>query len=154
LILFLPSSLFVGVWLAQAPNFLKVNIMTDYYQHTPKYAKQSFARQTWVESEGHAAKTATLFGVNMNVLRVDVIVSNPTANPTVTVTFANADGVAVIDGTNFATLAKNTKHIKLARKATADFTEVPLVGDITVTIDPSLDSGATSLTVDVILYGD
>jgi len=119
-----------------------------------KYASVAFAQQTWTNGIGHAAKTNTIYNVNMNVTRVDVIINNPTANPTVTVTFADANGVAVIDGTNFATLAKNTKHIKLAKKATADFTEVVLVGDITVTIDPSLDSSTNPLTVDVIFYGD
>jgi len=114
-----------------------------------------FSQVSWATGAGHAAKTATAYNVNMLVERIDVLISSVTANPTVDVSFADGNGVVIIDATNFTTLADGTKHMKLATKATADFDAVPINGDITVTVDPSADPGgaAQTLTVDVIFRG-
>ena len=118
-------------------------------------ARVGFDQVSWLTSAGHAAKTTTRKGVNMLIERVDVIISSVTDNPTVTVTFADENGVAIIDPTNFTNLADGTNHIMLATKATADFDMVPVNGNITCTVDPSADPGgaAQELTVDIIFYG-
>ena len=114
----------------------------------------AFDQVSWSTGEGHAAAT-TIRYVNMTIDRIDVLISSVTANPTVNLTFADDNSVTIIDATNFTGLADGTKHTLWAKKATADFTEVSVNGEVTVTVDPSADPGGSDqvLTVDVIFYG-
>ena len=117
--------------------------------------KLQFQQLSWATGEGHAAQTATFNGAIMLIERVDVLISSVTANPTVTITWADENGVVILVGTNFATLADGTNHLFLSTKATADFDAIPVNNDITITVDPSADAGGAgqTLTVDVIMYG-
>ena len=117
--------------------------------------KYQFDSLTWDTGDGHAAQTATIYDMNLLVERVDVLISSVTANPTVNVSFADENSVAVIDPTSFTTLADGTNHILLATNSTQDFSAVAINNALTITVDPSADAGGSSqtLTVDVILYG-
>jgi hypothetical protein len=122
-----------------------------------KIVKGRFPRRTWLTGDGHAAQTATLRNLMGLITRIDIVISEVTDNPTVTVAFADSAGLAIIP--SFATLADGTHHVKLARsnKSTpdADFNPLPVCQEtLTATVDPSADPGgsAQTLTVDVILY--
>lgn len=115
--------------------------------------KKQFDTLTWANGEGHASQDTVMPNINMLVTRIDVLINQPTNNNTVNVTFADENGVAVIDPTNFTTLADGTDHMLLSTNIPADFSTVTLNNTITCSVDPSADSGATSLTVKIIFYG-
>ena len=97
--------------------------------------------KTWVNAGGHASQEGKTIDVRGTVVGLTVIISSVTANPTCAITFADADGCAIIPATAFASLTDGTNHIFffLSEQGTQDATEnpVPVVGPITVTIDPS-----------------
>ncbi len=117
--------------------------------------RHEFPRVSWATGAGHAARTTTAT-VNGTVLRIDIIISEVTANPTVNVSYADHNSVVCLPAMN--ALADATKHFKNAMvnsiSASADFNPVAVCGDITITIDPSADPGGTAqtLTVDVVMY--
>ena len=113
-------------------------------------ASYAFTQQTWANGEGHAAKTASTIQVSMLIERIDILISDPTNTTTVDITITDDNGVEIV---SLSTLTDDTKHYKSGLKSTADFTPVPVNNILTVSIDPSADSGTTSLTVDVIVYG-
>ena len=123
-----------------------------YYDERYPVCRMEFAQKSWVTDEGHAAKTDTLNEINMLIERIDILISEVTGNPTVTVTITDHNSVQLV---SFAALADGTKHIKLATSDATDFDALPVSGDLTVSIDPSADPGgvAQTLTVDVIIYG-
>ena len=110
-----------------------------------------FPTVTWASGET-SAKT-TFKHVNMLLDRIDVLINQPTNNLTVNMTFADQNLVVVIDATNFTALDDGTKHIMLSTKIPADFSTITLNDDITITITPSGDPGATALTVTPIFKG-
>jgi len=112
-------------------------------------AKYQFDQVSWATGDGHAAKTAVRKGVNMLIERVDVLISSVTANPTVTITWADENSIVILDGTNFASLADGTNHLLLSTKSTADFDAIPVNNDITITVDPSADPGGADQTLTV-----
>lgn len=122
--------------------------------------KVAFTQLDWITGEGHAAQTETLTKLYGTIVRIDVIISSVTDNPTVAITITDTDnGGTIASWTGGSVLADGTHHIMLARsnKATQDanFNEVPLCGDnLTLSADPSADAGgaAQTLTVDVVLY--
>lgn len=118
------------------------------------YARYEFSQQSWDTGDGHDAATATLYGLNGLVERIDLVASEVTANPTFSATLTGANDVQLATFTN---LADGTNHIKLANTLGAtdsDFQAFPLVDeDVTVSIDPSADPGGSdqTLTIDVAL---
>ncbi len=116
--------------------------------------RQQFDPVSWVAGAGHVELT-TSEAINMLVVRVDVIISDAgVAASTTDLTFADENGVAIIDATNFTTLAHKSNHYLSSLKAAPDFTRVPVNGKVTITVDPSAAPTAGSvLTVTVIFYG-
>ena len=109
--------------------------------------------KTWVTSEGHAEKTGITGEVFGTIVGLTIPISEVTGNPTVKVTFRDADECIIIPDAAFATLADGTKHIFffLSEQGTQNATEnpVPVVGKLTVTIDPSADAGGSGETLTV-----
>ncbi len=112
-----------------------------------------FARLSWASGETSAV-TDWKGGITMIVERIDVIVSNATNAITFAATFTDENGVEPIVSTNFATVAENAATVKFATLASPDFPAAMLVNnDITLSLTPSGDPGASGATVDVIMYG-
>ena len=116
-----------------------------------------FKQLDWITGEGHTAQTASIVHVRGKCTRVDVVISAVTGNPTVNVSFTDANALAILPA--FNALADGTHHVKLAEshKAAqdADFNPMPFCDDtLTVSVDPSADPGGVdqTLTVDVYLY--
>jgi len=125
----------------------------------PLPAKVICTQKTWITGAGNAAQTETAYGLTGKLVRVDVIISSVTNNPTVVVTFRDQNSCIIIPDALCAALADGTNHILLteSNKSTmdADFDPVMLCdSDITVSMDPSADAGGTSqtLAVQVIFY--
>jgi len=102
-------------------------------------------QMSWANGAGHAAQTETIEQVNGTVKQLKVVINNPTNNPTTTVALQDLDGTVIY---TTGALAKNTTTLQLPTT----------IGDIVfrgciVSVDPSADAGATSLTVDVTLRG-
>lgn len=119
--------------------------------------RKDFATLDWVTGEGHAAKTASIEHFTGLCTRIDIVISEVTGNPTVNVSFTDADGVAILPA--FNALADGTHHVKLAvsHKAVqdADFNPIPFCEDtLTVSVDPSADPGgvAQTLTVSIRMF--
>ena len=115
-----------------------------------------FVQQSWDTGDGHAAKTASL-NINGTVYRMDVIISSVTANPTVSITFTNANSIVYGNELDQAALTDGTSHYfdtESSKDDDADFNPVCMNDYVTVSIDPSVDPGGSdqTLTVDVILY--
>ncbi|MCP4992658.1 MAG: hypothetical protein GY934_02555 [Gammaproteobacteria bacterium] len=109
-----------------------------------------FAQQTWANGASPDAKTDTQNGVKMLVSRIAVLINTPTNNNTVTIVITDEDSVELV---RFTSIADATNHNKSGFASIQDFTPFVANNNLTVSIDPSADSGATSLTVDVKLYG-
>ena len=114
-----------------------------------------FARLDWITGEGSTAQTASIAHVRGKCTRVDIVISAVTGNPTVDVSFTDANGVAILPA--FNALADGTHHVKLAEshKAVpdADFNPVPFCDDtLTVSVDPSADPGGAAQTLNVDVY--
>lgn len=114
--------------------------------------------KTWATDEGHAAKsqiTGPAFG---KIIGLTIPISEVTADPTVAITFRDGDNCIIIPDTSFTALADGTKHIffALSNKGTPDatFNPAPVMGPITVSIDPSADPGGVlqTLTVKVRIF--
>jgi hypothetical protein len=119
--------------------------------------KRSFTQLSWATGAGHAAQTATMFGVTGKCTRMDVVASSVTGNPTLNVTVTDTDNSgSCIAVTN---LADGTHHVLLAEshKNSQDANFNPVAfrsNDLTLSVDPSADAGGSgeTLTVDVTLY--
>ena len=117
----------------------------------------STATKSWATGEAHAAQSQA---INMRglIVGLSIPISEVTANPTVAVTFRDADGAIIIPDALCATLADGTNHYKVAlsHKASpdAEFNPAPVDGPITISIDPSADAGglAQTLTVKVRVF--
>lgn len=109
--------------------------------------------QTWVTGDGHAEKSQEPPIIIGKIIGLTIPISSVTANPTVKVTFRDADGCIIIPDAAFASLADGTNHIFffLSEKGTQDATENPVavVGKVTVAIDPSADAGGVGQTLTV-----
>lgn len=110
--------------------------------------------KTWDTGEGHAAKSGvTNPDVRGTIVGLTVIISSVTGNPTCAITFRDADGCIIIPDAAFTTLADGTNHIFffMSEQGTQDATEnpVPVVGPITVNIDPTADAGGSGETLTV-----
>ena len=109
--------------------------------------------KTWATGEGHAAKSQETGEANGTIVGLTIPISSVTDNPTVKVTFRDADGCIIIPDAAFATLADGTNHIFffLSEQGTQDATEnpVPVRGRLTVEIDPSADPGGVDQTLSV-----
>ena len=109
--------------------------------------------KTWDTSEGHAEKTGITGEVFGTIVGLTVIVSGVTGNPTIKLTFRDADDCIIIPDAAFATLADDTSHIFffLSEQGTQNATENPVavVGKLTVTIDPTADAGGSDETLTV-----
>lgn len=114
--------------------------------------------KTWATGEGSTAKSQTTGEANGTIVGLTIPISEVTDNPTVAVTFRDADGCIIIPDAAFATLADDTKHIFyfLSEQGTQNATENPVAvrGPLTVEIDPSADPGgvAQTLTVKVRIF--
>ena len=108
--------------------------------------------KTWITGEGHAEKSRVV-ELNGTIVGLTVPISSVTDNPTVKLTFRDADSCIIIPDTAFATLADGTNHIFffLSEQGTQDATEnpVPVSGSVTVAIDPSADPGGADQTLTV-----
>lgn len=109
--------------------------------------------RTWITGEGNAAKTQVTAGIQGTVVGLTIIISSVTDNPTVAVTFRDADGCIIIPDAAFAALTDGTSHIFffLSEQGTQDATEnpVPVMGPVTVSITPSADAGGSAQTLTV-----
>lgn len=114
--------------------------------------KKAFAQLTWATGAGHAAQTTALKDIEGIIVRVDIIISSVTGNPTTNFTITDEDSVVIL---TLSTLADGTKHMKLATSDSTDFDALPVANStLTLSADPSADAGgsAETLTIDVILY--
>lgn len=109
--------------------------------------------KTWATGDGHAKKSQTTTEANGTIVGLTIPISEVTDNPTVAVTFRDADGCVIIPDAAFAALADGTNHIFffLSEKGTPDATENPVAirGPLTVSIDPSADPGGSDQTLTV-----
>lgn len=109
--------------------------------------------KTWVTGEGHDAKSQVTGEANGTIVGLTIPISSVTDNPTVKVTFRDADGCIIIPDAAFASLTDGTNHIFffLSEQGTQDATENPVAvkGKLTVEIDPSADAGGSAQTLTV-----
>ena len=107
----------------------------------------------WATGDGHAAKSQITGEANGTIVGLTIPISSVTDDPTVAVTFRDADDCVIIPDAAFATLADGTKHIFffLSEQGTQNATEnpVPVKGPLTVSIDPSADPGGSAQTLTV-----
>lgn len=120
-----------------------------------RIARIEFPQVSWDTGDGHTAQTTTVYNMSMLVERVDVIISSVTGDPNVTLSFADENVMTIISASNFTDLDDGTSYLKTGLSSSPDFTPVPVMGDVTITVDPSADPGgvAQTLTVDIIFYG-
>ncbi len=119
-------------------------------------ARLQFGQAQWLTSGGHAALTRTI-KVSGTIYRMDVIITSVTDNPTVAITFTDANGIDFDNELDQAALADGSNHYFDSQSSAnddADFNPITHHGDIIVSIDPSADPGGSGqiLNVDVILY--
>lgn len=113
--------------------------------------------KTWAYGAGHAEKTQDI-EIQGTIVGLTIPISAVTINPTVKVTFRDADDCVIIPDAAFGTLADGTKHIFyfLSEQATQNATEnpVPVMGLVTVAIDPSaaVTVDGETLTVKVRIF--
>ena len=114
--------------------------------------------KTWITGEGNTAKSQETGEIKGKIVGLTIPISSVTDNPTVEVTFRDADGCIIIPDAAFASLADGTNHIFyfLSEQGTQNATENPVavMGKVTVTITPSADPGgvAQTLTVKVRIF--
>lgn len=101
----------------------------------------------WQTNDGNAAQAVTL-NLNGKIKSAVISVSEVTANPTVNVVLTDANSASLLA---LSTLADGTVHYK----DSGDFDEIPIAGNLTITVTPSADAGGSgqTLTVIVILRG-
>lgn len=119
--------------------------------------KKAFAQLTWATGAGHAAQTTALKDIEGIIVRVDIIISSVTGNPTTTLTLTDENSCLL--PITLSSLADGTKHVKnglsMGGTTDSDFAPVPVNNTtLTLSADPSADAGGSGeiLTVDVVLY--
>lgn len=109
--------------------------------------------KTWITGEGHAAKSHDTSEALGMIVGLTIIISSVTDNPTIAVTFRDADGCIIIPDAAFTSLTDGTNHIFFfkSHQSSQDATENPVavMGKITVAIDPSADAGGSGQTLTV-----
>lgn len=99
---------------------------------------------TWATGDGSTAQTVTLNNMNGVIQAAVISISEVTGNPTVDVTLTD-DLSAELAA--FSTLADGTKHYK----DEGDFNNIPVAGDVIISVDPSADPGGSAQTLTVIV---
>ncbi|MCK5020496.1 MAG: hypothetical protein KAS32_25990 [Candidatus Peribacteraceae bacterium] len=118
--------------------------------HENPVARYSIDQMSWLTGAGHAEKTEDII-MNGMLEAIGIRVSSVTGDPDVTITLTDANGnefynsTALNDGTDY--YYTPSEFLPTAEK-------MPLVGPITVGVDPSADAGGSGqdLTVDVDLF--
>ena len=111
---------------------------------------RSVPQQSWA-SGASGAKEVTIPDVRGRIEQIEVKVSNNTGNVTATVAIASANAGSLYSQ---AAIPENAATVYRATSDATDFDAFYAAGDLTVTITPSGDPGASGLTVDVNLYGE
>jgi hypothetical protein len=128
--------------------------MSDKRKDGPNFpvADAAFAQGVWADTETGALQK-TLSNINGEIGAIDIVISDATNAITFTVAITNANGATIYSE---AGLAENASHFKVAysNKGTqdADFNPALVNGDLTATLTPSGDPGASGVTVDVTVY--
>ncbi len=104
--------------------------------------KVRFTEMSWASGES-GALTETLEGISMIFERAVVIASNSTNAITYTVSLTDEDSCEAFSS---AAIPENASTQKLATLVFVD-------NDLTLTVTPSGDPGASGSTVTVVLYG-
>lgn len=94
--------------------------------------------------DGHAEQTITMANLNGFIEAFSANISSVTANPTVDISFTDANSAVLHDETG---LADGTIHSKDA----SDFDKIPVDGNITLGVDPSADAGGSGQTLTIIV---
>lgn len=111
--------------------------------------RKSITQMVWANGEGHAAKTEVL-QMNGRIEAICIRASAATDNPTFAVTITDSKGNSLYNSGN---LADGTNYAYTPGEFLPSDEPILVVGGNTISVDPSADSGANSLTVDIDIYG-
>jgi hypothetical protein len=103
-------------------------------------------QMTWANGEGHASSSETI-GLNGVITNIVMTMSSATNDPDVVLTVTDSQS-----NTLFTTTENDGQTV--VDYASGDFGTNQLTSNgFTITADPTADSGATSLTVDIVVRG-